>query len=251
MKLTKPYTTILFDLDGTLTDPEEGITRSFQYALHHFGIEEKDPARLREIIGPPLLESFTRQYGFSQIDALLAVDVYREYFSQTGIYENRLYPGVEEMLKTLQQAGKKLMLATSKPTVFANRILEHFNISQYFTFVAGSELNGNRSAKAEVIQWALATSGTNPRKAVMVGDRKHDIIGAIETNVDTIAVLYGYGSREELEEAGASFFAETPQQAAEYILSFGKEEERLSWRRKQKYFQHSSAGISPTSARGK
>ncbi len=235
MNLTKPYTTILFDLDGTLTDPEEGITRSFQYALHHFGIEEKDPARLREIIGPPLLESFTKQYGFSQIDALLAVDVYREYFTQTGIYENRLYPGVEEMLRTLQQAGKRLMVATSKPTVFANRILEHFNIRQYFTFVAGSELNGNRSAKAEVIQWALAHSGTNPKRAVMVGDRKHDIMGAVETNVDTIAVLYGYGSREELEEAGAAYFAETPQQVAEYILDYGKEAERLfSIRRKKR-----------------
>lgn len=235
MNLTKPYTTVLFDLDGTLTDPEEGITRSFQYALHHFGIEEKDPVKLRQVIGPPLLESFTKLFGFSQIDALLAIDVYREYFTQTGIYENRLYPGIEDMLKELQKAGKHLLVATSKPTVFANRILEHFNIRQYFTFVAGSELNGARTAKAEVIQWALENSGTNPKKAVMVGDRKHDIIGAVETNVDTIAVLYGYGSREELKEAGALYFAETPRQVAEYILDYGKEAERLfSIRRKKR-----------------
>lgn len=238
MKLTKsnPYTAVLFDLDGTLTDPEEGITRSFRYALHRFGIEEPDSVKLRQVIGPPLLESFIKLYGFSQIDALLAIEAYREYFSEKGIYENRIYPEIEEALKLLQHNGMKLIVATSKPAVFAKRILEHFGISQYFTFVAGSELDGTRTGKAEVIQWALSQTDERPENAVMVGDRMHDMIGAVKTGVHPVGVLYGYGSREELTEAGAAYLAQTPRQAAEYILSVGKEGERLFQRKKQRRF---------------
>ncbi len=237
MKATKsrPYTAVLFDLDGTLTDPEEGITRSFRYALHRSGIEELDPVRLRRVIGPPLLESFIKLYGFSQIDALLAVESYREYFSEKGIFENQIYPETEEMLNTLQKSGMKLIVATSKPAVFARRILEHFGISRYFTFVAGSELDGTRTGKAEVIRWALSQTGESPDHAVMVGDRMHDMIGAVETGVHPVGVLYGYGSRDELAGAGAAYLAQTPRQAAKYILSLGKEGERLPRRRKQKH----------------
>ena len=219
MKQTKLYHAVLVDLDGTLTDPEEGITRSFRHALRRFGIEETDQNKLRQVIGPPLLESFVRLYGFSQLDALLAVETYREYFSKTGIFENKIYPGIEEMLQALKEGGLKLAVATSKPTVFANRILEHFHIARYFDFVAGSELDGTRTDKAEVIRWALSHIGEPPESAVMVGDRKHDMIGAVKTGTYPLGALYSYGSREELTEAGAKHLAQTPSEIGEYILT--------------------------------
>lgn len=219
MKQKTLYHAVLFDLDGTLTDPEEGITRSFRYALQRFGIEETDQNKLRQVIGPPLLESFVGLYGFSQLDALLAVETYREYFSKTGIFENKIYSGIEEMLQILRQGGLKLAVATSKPTVFANQILEHFHIAQYFDFVAGSELDGTRTGKAEVIRWALSHIGEQPENTVMVGDRKHDMIGAVKTGAFPLGVLYGYGSKKELTEAGAKYLAQTPGQTAEYLLT--------------------------------
>lgn len=212
------YRAILFDLDGTLTDPEEGITRSFQYALRHFGIEEQDPEKLRRVIGPPLLNSFIEYYGFSQIDALLAIDYYREYFSKTGIYENRVYPGIPQMLQQLKQAGKSIILATSKPHVYARQILEHFSLDSYVDFVSGSELDGTRNAKSEVIAYALQQTGFQVSETVMVGDRRHDVEGAIANGMDVIAVLFGYGTREELADAGATVFAQSPQQLTELIL---------------------------------
>lgn len=202
------YSTVLFDLDGTLTDPGEGITNSVAYALSKWNIDVKERSELYKFIGPPLAESFSRYYGFSESDAVRAVEAYREYFRARGIYENKLYPDTEKMLRALKEAGKKLVLATSKPEVFAKEILRYFSIDGYFDHVAGATLDGNISEKADVIAYALELSSTDDLNGtIMIGDRKHDILGANVNGVDSIGVLYGYGSRDELEAAGASYIA--------------------------------------------
>ncbi|MBO5197164.1 MAG: HAD family hydrolase [Lachnospiraceae bacterium] len=202
------YTTVLFDLDGTLTDPKVGITSSVAYALKSFGIAVEDLDSLRPFIGPPLKESFMVYYGFSDEQASEAVSKYREYFSVTGIFENEVYEGIPELLSALKCAGRRVILATSKPKIYAEQILEHFGLAKYFDYVAGSELDGTRVKKAEVIDYALAQVGIADRScAVMVGDRLHDILGAKETGLPSIGVLYGYGNRPELETAGADRIA--------------------------------------------
>lgn len=206
---------ILFDLDGTLTESGIGITRSVAHSLRKFGIEETDQARLDRFVGPPLIDSYVRYYGFSHEQAVLAVEYYREYYAVTGIFENRVYDGVETMLRELNAAGKTCVLATSKPEHYAVQIMEHFSLSRYFSCVAGATMDEKRTNKAEVIAYALEKVGKSG-KAVMVGDRKHDIEGAKAHDLDSIGVLYGYGSREELEQAGATYIAAT----AEDILKF-------------------------------
>ncbi len=197
------YKYILFDLDGTLTDPRQGITKSIAYALKHFNIQVENLDSLCKYIGPPLVDSFM-DFGFNKEKALEAVDKYREYFKDHGIYENEVYEGIAQLLATLKERNKKIMLATSKPEVFAKKILEHFDLLQYFDFVGGSELNGNRTEKSEVIQYVLKEGKvTDLAKAVMIGDRKYDISGAKEVGIDSIGVLNGYGDQEELIAAGA------------------------------------------------
>ncbi|ABX43617.1 HAD-IA family hydrolase [Lachnoclostridium phytofermentans] len=197
------YDYILFDLDGTLTDPKLGITKSFAYALEHFDIHIENLDSLCKYIGPPIVDSFM-DFGFSKEKALEAIDKYREYFKDYGIYENEVYKGVVQLLATLRSRNKKIMLATSKPEVFAKQILEHFELLEYFDFVGGSELNGDRSEKSEVIQYVLKEGKvTDLTKAVMIGDRKYDIFGAKEVGIDSIGVLNGYGDQEELIAAGA------------------------------------------------
>ena len=201
---------LLFDLDGTLTDSAPGIIHSAIYALESFGIHA-DPADLRKFIGPPLSQSFEEFYGFSKTQATEAVKKYREYFAEKGIFENEPYPGIEAILRQLQQNGKRLLVATSKPEVFAKRILEHFSLSAYFEGITGSELDGTRTDKAEVIAYALQKAGIHEKEtAVMIGDRKHDILGAQKNGLESIGVLYGYGSREELELAGATQIVLSP-----------------------------------------
>ncbi len=205
----KKYDTVLFDLDGTLTDPGEGITNSVAHALKKYGITVEDKTELYKFIGPPLHESFEKFYGFSREEALQAVEFYREYYRDKGIYENIVYDGVEEMLRTLCENGKKIILATSKPEIFAREILRHFNLDKYFTYAAGANLDGSRTDKAEVVAYALREGGvTDKSAAVMVGDREHDIIGANKNALESIGVLFGYGSRKELEEAGATYIAQ-------------------------------------------
>lgn len=206
----KKYSTILFDLDGTLTDPKVGIIKSVAYALKSFGIEVEELDSLCKFIGPPLKVSFKKYYGFSEQDCIKAIEKYREYFRETGMFENKVYPGIEKLLENLRQNGRKLFVATSKPTVFAIRILEHFNLLRYFDYVAGSELDGSRDSKSDVIKFVLQqNSVTNLTNVVMIGDREHDVIGAKENNIDVIGVLYGYGDREELEKSGATYIVET------------------------------------------
>ena len=212
------YDYILFDLDGTLTDPGEGITNSVAYALSKYGIEVEDKKSLNVFIGPPLHESFQKYYKFSTLLSFDAVTKYREYYRDRGIFENRLYDGIAHMLKTLKKSGKTVIMATSKPTVFARRIAEHYGIMEYFDVLVGSELDGKRVDKAEVIEEALRQAGFPERsECIMVGDRLHDIIGAKKNSLTSIGVLYGYGSREELSEAGADLMVETVDELLEVL----------------------------------
>ena len=204
------YQYILFDLDGTLTDPGVGIINSVRYALKQYGLDG-DPKFLRRFIGPPLIDSFIKYYGFDEVKAREAVAYYREYYGPRGIFENQLYPGIPKLLQTLFERGKKLALATSKPTVYARQILAHFQIDRYFAeeLLIGSYLDGRRTKKAEVIAAALALLPPEKAKTVMVGDRKFDVVGARANGIAAIAVTYGYGERAELEAAGPTHFAHT------------------------------------------
>mgnify|MGYP002799276096 FL=1 len=213
------YTHIFFDLDGTLTDPKEGITNSVAYALASFGIHE-DPDRLTPFIGPPLIDSFMEFYHFDLPTAQKAVEIYREYFSQKGIFENKVFSGTQPLLAQLKAAGKTVCLATSKPEVFARQILEHFHIDGYFDQIVGSCLDGTRTKKGEVIEEVFARLGEKgPDKAmcVMMGDRLHDIHGAQENDLDSIGVTFGYGSQEELTQAGATHIAHSFEELAQIL----------------------------------
>lgn len=203
------YSTIFFDLDGTLTDPGVGITNSVAYALKKWDIEVSERSLLYPFIGPPLSDSFQRYFGFSKEDSMKAIEYYREYFRDRGIFENEVYAGVHEMLTALSSEGKTIVLATSKPEGFAKTILEHFDLAKYFDFVAGASMDESRSKKGQVIAYALESLRITDRSTVvMVGDREHDVMGAKENSLDCIGVLFGYGSREELETAGATYVAE-------------------------------------------
>jgi phosphoglycolate phosphatase len=203
------YPFIFFDLDGTLTDPTEGITKSVQYALAKFGIES-ETEQLRSFIGPPLHHSFMNVYGFDEPKARRAVEYYREYFAVTGIFENVLFPGIPELLARLRAPGPALAVVTSKPKPYAEQILRHFELDRFFDSVVGANMEMTNSEKPGLVREAislLAAADTKP--AVMIGDRKHDIFGAIANGIDSIGVTYGAGSREELIAAGATHVVET------------------------------------------
>lgn len=216
---------VLFDLDGTLTDPMVGITRSVQHALKAYGIIEEDLEKLCPFIGPPLSDSFQEFYGFSENDAREAIPVFHEYFVDRGMYENRVYDGMEELLGALKDAGFTLAVATSKPEIFAERILEHFKLLSYFELVGGADMEEIRVRKGDVILYTLErlNAGKTPSEGkcdvIMVGDRKHDVLGAKEAGIPCIGVLYGYGSREELEEAGADYIAGTVEELKSILLN--------------------------------
>jgi len=202
----KLYDICLFDLDGTLTDPKLGITKSFQYALSAFGIYEELDS-LTKFIGPPLREPFKNFYGFSDFDTEKAVAKFREYFAVTGLYENEVYPAIPETIQTLRDNGKVLAVVTSKVKDYANKILIHFNLDGYFVLVSGDEMDGSltKNGKRDLISIALnALDPERKMTAVMIGDRKHDIIGANDTGIDSIGVTWGYGSDDELKTAGAT-----------------------------------------------
>ena len=195
------WNTILFDLDGTLTDPAEGITKAVEAALNHYGITVADRAALHKFIGPTLDESFPEFYGFDAARTAEATEVFRAYFDRQGWRENIPYPGVEDMLRDLRAAGKRLLVATSKPEVFALRIMEHFGLARYFDHVCGAPLDNQEGAKkAAVIRDALRRAGVEDLStAVMVGDRRHDIDGARQAGLEAVGVLWGYGDLQELE----------------------------------------------------
>ncbi len=200
---------LFFDLDGTLTDPAPGITNSFKYALKYFGREIPSYETLCTFIGPPLQDTFKNLLNFEDDKIPEAIKKYREYFAEKGLFENSVYPGIPELLSTLKQNGKKLVVATSKPEDFSIRIIEHFGLSQYFENVCGSLKDQTRTKKDEVIEFAIERNQISDKsKILMIGDRKHDILGAKKVGLKSCGVLFGYGSREELETAGAYYIAE-------------------------------------------
>ncbi|MCI5597279.1 MAG: HAD family hydrolase [Lachnospiraceae bacterium] len=212
---------ILFDLDGTLTDPMIGITKSVQYALKKYGIIEEDLWNLTKFIGPPLKESFMEFYGFSEEEGQKAVEYYREYYAPVGIYENQVYEGLEKMLAALKEKGLSLCVATSKPERFAKMILDHFHLDSYFDLIGGALMDG-RTDKAEVISYVLAQLDTKKEKVVMVGDREHDVLGARKNGLDSIGVLFGYGNEEELKEAGADWIAKDMTELGNLLLTLAE-----------------------------
>ena len=210
---------LMFDLDGTLTDPGVGITKSVKFALDYFGIHTESLKEHYRFIGPPLTQSFMKYYGFTEEQAQIGVEKYREYFRDIGIFENEPYQGIGELLDCLSRIGRRMIVATSKPKVFADRILEHFDMMRYFDLVCGSELDGTRVDKGEVISYALDKADiAHLSKVIMIGDRRHDIIGAKEAGIDSIGVLYGYGSYEELDEAGATLVVKSVEELGNVLL---------------------------------
>ncbi len=201
---------IFFDLDGTLTDPKPGITRSIRYALQkldHPAIPSED--ELTWCIGPPLRASFVRLLG-AETSADHAVSLYRERFSDVGLFENAIYDGIDDVLTALGNSGHRLFVATSKPHVFADRIIDHFGLRHHFERVFGSELDGTRVDKGDLLEYALNEAAVDPSRTLMIGDRSHDMVGARNNGMKAIGVLYGYGSKDELIGAGASHVCATP-----------------------------------------
>ncbi len=210
---------ILFDLDGTLTESAPGILNSLKYALERLNIKDYDRAILDKFIGPPLAISFEKFFGLKGEEITKAIRIYREYFSEKGLFENAVYPGVEDMLARLKSAGLSLAVATSKPEVFARRILDEFGLSGYFSAICGIPLEDESMTKSQVIERTMNELGAADRQAaLMVGDRDYDVAGAHRNGIECMGVTYGYGSREELEGAGAEYIAGSAAEAAELIL---------------------------------
>lgn len=214
----KKYNTVMFDLDGTLIDSGEGITNSVMYSLAKFNITVSDRSELYKFIGPPLQYSFETFFGFSEEKAQQAVKYYREYYREKGVFQNTVYDGVEELLKTLNSCGKSIVLATSKPEEFAKKILENLGFAEYFKCIAGADLGGARAEKKEVMLYAVECCGNPDRsEIVMIGDRRFDIAASDELGIDSIGVLYGYGTYDELKNAGAVYIVEKAEDIAELI----------------------------------
>ncbi|MBV9461810.1 MAG: HAD family hydrolase [Bradyrhizobium sp.] len=209
--------TLFFDLDGTLTDPKPGITGSIQYALTKLGRKVPSQDELAWCIGPPLRASFVTLLGGEE-HADRGVELYRERFGDVGLFENSVYPGIERVLAKLSRCGFRMFVATSKPHVFARRIVDHFGLDRHLMHVFGSELDGTRVHKADLIAYALEQTGVDPSRALMIGDRSHDVLGAKANGIDAIGVTYGYGSREELIAAGARQLCDSPRAVLDVIL---------------------------------
>ncbi|NLJ40352.1 MAG: HAD family hydrolase [Clostridiales bacterium] len=217
--MMKKYDFIIFDLDGTIIDPSIGITNSILYSSKKLGVEPRSREDLLKFIGPPLIDSFKKFFGFSEERAKIAIKYYREYFKDKGVLECSLYDGIEDILKALKQKGKRLAVATTKPEIFAIEVLEHFNLDSYFEFVAGSNLDGTRVDKGELITYALESCGIrNLNEAIIIGDRKHDILGGKKVGIDSMGILYGFGDREEFEDAGATYIADSPRGILEFLI---------------------------------
>ena len=212
------YKHILFDLDGTLTDSKPGILNSFHYALTYYGIDVKEEEEMNVVIGPPLAYSFEHVFGFKGEKIEEAVNKYREYFSTKGMFENTVYDGIPQSLHSLKNEGKKLYIATSKPQKFTEIILKHFDLYDLFDGISGSTMDATRSEKKDIISYLIEKYEIkNKSEILMVGDRKYDCIGAKDNLIDSLGVLYGYGSLEELQEAEATYIAKTPDEINHFV----------------------------------
>ena len=216
MKPLSSYRYLFFDLDGTLTESAPGIMNSARYALAQYGITDVPDSTLRKFIGPPLMDSFQELFGFSSKKAREAMKKYREYFAEKGLFENSVYEGIRETLTLLKSQGKHLFVATSKPEIYTNRILEKFDLTHFFEFVGGADVEETRSEKAKVIRYVVDEARLEEERQngliLMIGDRKHDIIGAHKNEIPCCACLWGYGSQEEFNENGADFVISAPQE---------------------------------------
>ena len=212
------YKTAIFDLDGTITDSGPGIMNAIRYAVKKRGLPDVPEEVLRSFIGPPLKEQFRSVFGLSDDEGTIMVATYREYYGEKGIFENRVYDGVPEVFQKLQEAGVRILMATSKPEKYAKQIAEHFGFDKYFDFIGGACMDGRRTDKHDVIEYVIDSCKVCRENTVMIGDRRHDMIGASKAGIRSIGVLYGYGSREELERAGADMIAVTPDDISKLIL---------------------------------
>ena len=214
------YDLVLFDLDGTLTDSKQGIIGAVQYAMGKMGLPPADETKILSYIGGPFREELRRAHGFDQSRADRFVALYREYYLKEGIHQNRVFDGIEELLAELHASGKALAVATAKPSEQAETVLVNFNLRQYFGLIAGSRPNGDRSAKVDVIRYALSQLlPPDLPKVVMVGDRCHDILGARENGIDSVAVTYGYGTDAELRQSEPTYFANSPDELRGPLLA--------------------------------
>ena len=211
------YEYILFDLDGTLTDSGPGIMNGFEYSLGKMGVEYPGRDYLKQFVGPPLGDSFEKTLGFSPEDAAKGIAFYREYYAEKGVYENDVYPGIPELLEKLKASGKKLIVATTKAELMANVVMDHFGLRKYFDLMVASN-NTDRKNKIDVLKYAIENGGVDIEKAVMIGDRFYDVTGASHFGIDSVGVLYGYGSRQELVDAGATYIAKTVENLSEILL---------------------------------
>jgi phosphoglycolate phosphatase len=211
------YRYLFFDLDGTLTNPGLGITNSVIYALNKFGIKENDRESLYRFIGPPLADSFKEFYGFDEQKAWTAVEYYREYFADKGLFENFVYDGIKDLLTELKNRGHRLYVATSKPTKYSVQILEKFELLNFFEYVSGANMDEKNSSKSDIIRHALEVSGAPLDEVLMIGDRHHDIDGAKANNIASAGVLYGYGNSEEHENARADYIIDKPSELLGFV----------------------------------
>lgn len=209
---------VLFDLDGTLTDPALGITNGIMHMLKKTGREVPPREELYFFIGPPLIPSFMSVFGMTEEEAKQGLVYYREYFSEIGIFENEPYPGIKDALGKIRDAGLTVGVATSKPEEFAEKILVHFGLREYFDTVSGATMDEKRSTKADVIEYALGRMGASSENTVMVGDRHHDVDGAKAFGIPTVGVLWGYGSQKELEDAGAKWIVSSMDEMVSAII---------------------------------
>ena len=212
------YKTAIFDLDGTITDSGPGIMNAIRYAVKKRGLPDVPEEVLRSFIGPPLKEQFRSVFGLSDDEGTIMVATYREYYGEKGIFENRVYDGVPEVFQKLQEAGVRILMATSKPEKYAKQIAEHFGFAKYFDFIGGACMDGRRTDKHDVIEYVIDSCKVCRENTVMIGDRRHDMIGASKAGIRSIGALYGYGSRDELEKAGADMIAVTPDDISKLIL---------------------------------
>ncbi len=211
---------IIFDLDGTLTDSGPGIKNSIRYTLTHYGLPMESEEQLNRYVGPPLLVSFQKYMGFDESTAKQAIPVYRSYFTKKGMFENKVYRGIVPLLQTLKAKGKRLFIATGKPTVYTLQILEHFHLAPYFDLVCGIGLDESDMGKEELITQVITKANLSPNTCLMVGDREFDMIGAKAVGIPGVGVTYGYGTKEELERAGATVLAHSVEQLQEILCEF-------------------------------